>query len=66
MRKNLFGLKNIDVYSFEPSCFFARPKLDRFNADRTLLEEQSIKEHHLKKSNLPLDCRSSGYLLAAY
>ncbi|KAJ0967696.1 hypothetical protein J5N97_024613 [Dioscorea zingiberensis] len=54
------------VHILEPSCFFASPKPDSFNADRTLLEEQSIKEHHLTKSNLPLDCRSSGYLLAAY
>ncbi|KAM0949957.1 putative peptidase S10, serine carboxypeptidase, alpha/Beta hydrolase [Dioscorea sansibarensis] len=54
------------VHILDPVCPFAGPKPVRFNADRTLLEEQTMKELHLAKSDLRKDCRTSGYLLAAH
>ncbi|KAH7689748.1 Peptidase S10 serine carboxypeptidase protein [Dioscorea alata] len=63
MDKCLAGINPVNV--LDPVCPFASPKPVRFNADRTLLEEQTMKELHLTKSDLSKDCKTSGYLLAA-
>lgn len=51
----LAGINPVNV--LDPVCPFASPKPVRFNADRTLLEEQTMKELHLTKSDLSKECK---------
>ncbi|THU56718.1 hypothetical protein C4D60_Mb11t20160 [Musa balbisiana] len=63
VNQGLFGINNVHI--LEPLCFFASPKRNILTADRRKLLEEHL-EQPLSKSDLPLQCRSSGYVLSYF
>ncbi|KAJ8511295.1 hypothetical protein OPV22_001729 [Ensete ventricosum] len=61
--QGLFGINNVHI--LEPLCFFASPKRNILTADRRKLLEEHL-EQPLPKADLPLQCRSSGYVLSYF
>ncbi|XP_017698405.1 serine carboxypeptidase-like 18 [Phoenix dactylifera] len=60
-------IEGINIFQIlEPVCFVASPKPGMVAAYSRRLLKEDIKKFPLLKSDLPLECRSSGYLLSYF